>query len=126
MVEESKKSQLTYDKLTCIIHSKRKFLEGNIETSSIFQDLCYTYNQIMELNIDFSYSLNISYNNIVIDNLPYLLYGNNIIRKTNINNFFKVLTGIDREYEKSDLKTKMYYEMIEKTIFSDLQLLLVY
>lgn len=79
----------------------------------------------MGLNIEFTYSLNNSYNNITVDNLPTILYGNNIIRKPHIPNFFKVLTGIDRELEKLDVQTKLYYEMIEKYIFSDLQMLLV-
>jgi hypothetical protein len=75
--------------------------------------------------MEFSYSLNNNYSNIIVDNLPTVIYGNNIIRKSNIPNFFKLLTGIDQDLEKKDVETKMYYEMIEKLIFSDMQLLLV-
>ena len=107
------------------VHSKGLNLEGKNQIHSIFQNLCLTYNEVMNLKIEFSFSQNSTNNHIVIDNLPIIVYGKNIIRKTNIPNFFKVLTGIDRELENNIIEIKMYYEMIEKAIFSDLELLLV-
>ena len=124
-MEEVNNLQLNYDRIQCIFHSTGSFLDENTQIYSIFQNLCYTYNQVINLKIEFSFSLNSTYNNIIIDNLPLIVYGRNIIRKANIPNFFKVLTGVDRELEKTDLQSKMYFETIEKAIYSDLQLHLV-
>ena len=88
--------------------------------------MCHTYVQILNLNAEISYSINKTNNNIMIDNLPYIIYGRNIIIKEDIPNFFKVLTGIDRDLNNADLETKLYFEMMEKSIFIDLQMLLVY
>jgi hypothetical protein len=75
--------------------------------------------------MEFSHSLNNNYSSIIVRNLPTIIYGKNFIRKLNVPYFFKVLTGIDQELNKKDVEIKMYYEMIEKLIFSDLQMLLV-
>ena len=124
-MEEEKRQKLNFDRIQCITHSKSTFLTENIQLYSIFEMLCITYNNLINLDIEFSYSQNNSYSNIIVNNLPTIIYGNSIIRKSNIPNFFKLLTGIDQDIEKKDIQTKMYFEMMEKLIFSDMQMLLV-
>lgn len=123
---EENNSEPIHDKINCIFHKKGSFLEENAQIYSIDQNLCHTYVQILNLNAEISYSINKTNNNIMIDNLPYIIYGRNIIIKEDIPNFFKVLTGIDRDLNNADLETKLYFEMMEKSIFIDLQMLLVY
>ncbi len=124
-MDEGNAQKPSSDKIQCIVMSNQSFLNPNIQVHSVFQNLCMTYNHLLNLNMEFSYSLNNTYSNIIVQNLPTIMYGKNFVRKLNIPYFFKILTGIDQELNKKDVEIKMYYEMIEKLIFSDLQMLLV-
>ena len=57
---------LSYDNIKCIFHSKGLNLEGKNQIHSIFQNLCLTYNEVMNLKIEFSFSQNSTNNHIVI------------------------------------------------------------
>jgi hypothetical protein len=64
---------------------------------------------------------------VLIDKFPVVVYGVNIIKRSNIHLFFKKVTSIDSQtIDKLDNENKIQAIELEKLIFTDLQLFLSY
>jgi hypothetical protein len=109
--------------ILCFTHEKSFLIEGNINHISITQELCLIYNALFKLNMAFTESLNNNYSNIMIENLPYLIYGGIPIKKHFIPDFLKKLVGLEKMKNlNSDKLLQIEVDSIEKTILFELQL----
>jgi hypothetical protein len=131
-----------HPEIKCIIHKFSKFVDGNINNISIYQELCYIYNTIFKLQMTFSESYNNFDSNVLVENLPTIVYANQIVRKPNIKNFLNQLLGLKSPGElvkgetdipvlsklnSEDLVIKsIEIENLEKILFSEFQLAINY
>lgn len=118
--------------IKCIVHRSSSFVEGNINHVSIQQELCFVYNALFRLNFHFVSSFNNSTSNLIIENLPMIIFGYHTIKKGNIHYFLKELVRIKDVTSLVDPKDKdkeimkIEFENLERMILSDLQILLNY
>jgi hypothetical protein len=109
--------------ILCFTHEKSFLIEGNINHISITQELCFIYNSLFKLNTTFTESLNNNYSNIMIENLPYLIYGGIPIKKHFIPDFLKKLVNLEKMKNiNSDKMLQIEVDSIEKSILFDMQL----
>jgi hypothetical protein len=75
----------------------------------------------------FTKSLSDSNCNVLIEKFPVIIYGVNIIKRSNIHLFLKKATNIDiHSIDKLENENKIQAIQLEKLIFTDLQLFLSY
>lgn len=112
------------EKFTVLCHVNSDYLEGNYRYISLLEILCEVYNRIFKLDIHFTKSLSYQNCNVLIENLPKLVYGINNVSRESIHIFLKKVVGIDRisEIESIDNETQKEAYEVEKVIFTDLQL----
>jgi hypothetical protein len=109
--------------ILCFTHEKSFLIEGNINHISITQELCLIYNSLFKLNMTFTESLNNNYTNIMVENLPYLIFGGIPIKKNFIPDFLKKLVSLEKMKNiNSDKLLQIEADSIEKTILFDIQL----
>jgi hypothetical protein len=119
----------------CILHTSSFFIEGNINNISILQELIYSFNAVYNLGLKFIFSLNNSTTNLIVNDLPVIIFGNHVINKGNIFSFLKQFVKIRDKYSFKSLDSlntdelylkKIQIENLEKIILTDLQLILNY
>lgn len=75
--------------LYCHLHKNSQYVEGNINSISIHENLIKTFNRIFSMKIHFDYSYNKNTSNLIVENLPCLYSGSIAIKRENIFYFFK-------------------------------------
>ena len=86
------------ENIKCMLYSTSNFIEGNLCNSNILQLVCQTYDELYNLKINFSYTLNSTSENLSCKNLPYIMYGDIKIERPNIHSFLKKFTNIDSHF----------------------------
>jgi hypothetical protein len=111
------------NKIVVVHHVDSNLIEGNMKYVSIHQILCQIYDKLFNLNINFTKSHSYQNCNILIESLPIISYGVNLVNRSNINLFLKKLTGIDKNFSKNvNESSKSAAHDLERIIFTDLQL----
>jgi hypothetical protein len=120
---ENKHEKPVNDKICIIHHVDSQFVEGNFKYTSIHEILCETYNNLFKLNAEFTKSLSFHYCNVLIENLPKIVYGVNSVSREYIHIFLKKLLNIDKNFnEVQNNEIKDEAQVLERLIFTDLQL----
>jgi hypothetical protein len=104
----------------CIKHIRSKFIEGNVNMT-ILEDLCLVYNALYSMNMKFTNSLSNSNSNLYIENMPMLVYNENIISKQQVYTFLKSVSNVDKDLNLKE-EELIQLEIFENKCLNDLQL----
>lgn len=108
------------EKLFCYLHKSSQFIEGNMNTVSIYETMIKIYDKVMKLNLRYNYSYNPNKSNMKNSTLPCLYFGGREIKREEIYFFFSELSN------KNDDEMKTENILLRNLILYDFQEVLDY
>lgn len=115
------------NKITIICHNETQFKKGKFYIISIPTILSKVYSDVLNLDNDFLKTNGHKDSKILMDFFPIAVYGENFVKESQLPEFLKKVTNIDKHFdENSDFSIKQEVMNLEKIIFNELQLFLNY